>query len=103
MLKKLVFYKQGHDTTSSAITFAIYLLSRHLGVQKKVFEEQKSIMGDDLKRSATFQEVAEMKYLDLVIKESLRLYPSVPVIARHTEKEYDMSKSINIQYLRLLY
>lgn len=87
-----ILFLKGHDTTSSAICFTTFLLSRHLGVQKKVFEEQQAIMGQDLKRSATFQEMAEMKYLDLVVKEALRLFPSVPNIARHTEKEYNMSK-----------
>lgn len=83
---------QGHDTTSSAISFVVYLLSRHLAVQAKVYEEQQRIMGDHMKRDATFQEIADMKYLDMVIKETLRLYPSVPMVGRHTEMEYNMSR-----------
>ncbi|XP_073813302.1 cytochrome P450 4e2-like [Musca autumnalis] len=85
------FIFAGHDTTSSAISFAIYLLSRHLEVQKKVYEEQQRIMGGNMKSSATFQEIADMKYLDTVLKETLRLYPSVPVVGRHTDKEYNMN------------
>ncbi|XP_005186325.3 cytochrome P450 4e2 [Musca domestica] len=85
------FIFAGHDTTSSAISFVIYLLSRHLAVQAKVFEEQQRIMGEHMKRDATFQEIADMKYLDMVLKETLRLYPSVPMVGRHTEKEYNMN------------
>lgn len=88
------FIFEGHDTTTSAITFTVYLLSRHLAVQGKVIDEQRRIMGGNLKRDATFQELAEMKYLDLVVKESLRLYPSVPFIARLAEKVYNISEFV---------
>jgi len=46
-------------------------------------------MGDlGIGRNATFQEISQMKYLDLFIKEAQRLYPSVPFIGRFTEKDY---------------
>ncbi|XP_061388493.1 cytochrome P450 4e2-like [Musca vetustissima] len=88
------FMFEGHDTTTSALSFITYLLSRHLGVQRKVYEEQRAIMGEDMKRNATFQEINDMKYLDMVIKESLRLYPSVPIVGRLTDKEYNMNGKI---------
>jgi len=42
----------------------------------------------ELGRDATFQEISQMKYLDLFIKEAQRVYPSVPFIGRFTEKDY---------------
>lgn len=60
--------------------------------QRKLYEEQRSILGDDMHRDATFQELSEMKYLDLFIKEAQRVYPSVPLIGRYTEKDYDICK-----------
>lgn len=92
------FIFEGHDTTTSGVTFAVYLLSRHLEVQQKVYEEQQKVMGGNLKRDATFQELSEMKYLDLVLKEAQRLYPSVPMIGRLTEKEYEIS-NIQLNFL----
>lgn len=50
-------------------------------------------MGESsLCRDATFQEISQMKYLDLFIKEAQRLYPSVPFIGRFTEKDYVIGK-----------
>ncbi|SPP73698.1 cytochrome P450 4e2-like [Drosophila guanche] len=83
------FIFAGHDTTTSAISFAVYLLSRHQDEQRKLYEEQREVMGDSgLSREATFQEISQMKYLDLFIKEAQRIYPSVPFVGRYTEKDY---------------
>uniref|UniRef100_A0A6P4E4T8 Cytochrome P450 4e2 n=1 Tax=Drosophila rhopaloa TaxID=1041015 RepID=A0A6P4E4T8_DRORH len=83
------FMFEGHDTTTSGVGFAVYLLSRHQDEQRKLFEEQREIMGDsELGRDATYQEISQMKYLDLFIKEAQRVYPSVPFIGRFTDKDY---------------
>ncbi|CAG9824977.1 unnamed protein product [Phaedon cochleariae] len=81
------FMFEGHDTTASAMTFAIHLLSLHQDVQRKVLEEQKMIFGDDIHRSANYQDLQNMKYLGCVLKESLRIYPSVPMYGRHTKED----------------
>ncbi|KAH8233715.1 hypothetical protein KR026_011572 [Drosophila bipectinata] len=85
------FMFEGHDTTTSGVSFAVYLLSRHPDEQKKLFSEQCEVMGtSELNRDATYQEISQMKYLDLYIKEAQRLYPSVPFIGRYTEKDYEI-------------
>jgi len=110
------FMFEGHDTTTSGVGFAVYLLSRHqdeqvtylqsmsydhsnlyivFDLQKKLFGEQCEVMGDlGIGRDATFQEISQMKYLDLFIKEAQRLYPSVPFIGRFTEKDYIIGKPL---------
>ncbi|XP_055380783.1 cytochrome P450 4e3-like [Condylostylus longicornis] len=86
------FIFEGRDTISSGITFAIYLLSRHPNIQEKVYQEQKLIFGDDLKNcNPSYHNVQNMKYLDMVIKECQRLYPSGPLIARETTKLTDLN------------
>ncbi|XP_055911117.1 LOW QUALITY PROTEIN: probable cytochrome P450 4s3 [Eupeodes corollae] len=67
------FMFEGHDTTSSALAFAIYLLSQNKAAQQKAFEEAVALEG---------KEKDTMKYLEAVIKETLRLYPSVPFYSR---------------------
>ncbi|XP_050362900.1 cytochrome P450 4C1-like isoform X3 [Nymphalis io] len=84
------FMFEGHDTTTSGICFALYCLSKHPEVQEKILEEQKNIFGDNLDRDPTYAEVQQMKYLELVIKESLRIYPSVPLIERLVTKDTEI-------------
>jgi len=64
----------------------------YLFIKRMLYEEQQLVMGNDLHRDATFQEISEMKYLDLFIKETQRVYPSVPFIMRETEEDYDIRK-----------
>ena len=45
------------------------------------------ISPDDLQRDLTAEDFSQMPYLSMVIKESLRQYPSVPYIARHTTED----------------
>ncbi|KAJ3656428.1 hypothetical protein Zmor_015508 [Zophobas morio] len=95
------FMFEGHDTTASGICFALYCLADHPEVQEKVFQEQKEIFGDRKNPVTTYSDLQQMKYLECVLKETLRLYPSVPVIGRYTTEEihfdgYVIPKNTNI-------
>ncbi|CAH0714226.1 unnamed protein product, partial [Brenthis ino] len=54
--------------------------------EDKIYQEMHSIFGDS-QRLPTLEDLSGMKYLELCIKESLRLYPSVPIIQRHVNEE----------------
>lgn len=72
------FVFEGYDTTMTAITFTLFMIAHHDDVQQKLFNEINEIVATGGK----VKDVTEMKYLDCVIKESLRLYPPVPFIGR---------------------
>ncbi|GFV18287.1 cytochrome P450 4V2 [Trichonephila clavipes] len=76
------FAFEGHDTTATGIYWALYNIGLNKDVQEKIHEELDRIFGDDTERPVNTEDLKDMIYLDRVIKESQRLYPSVPVIAR---------------------
>lgn len=82
------FMFAGHDTTATSLGFILYLISRHREVQNKLFSELKEVLQDDKDRPILQKDMQEMKYLEIVIKESLRLYPVVPFIGRYADKDY---------------
>ncbi|KAK1129009.1 hypothetical protein K0M31_020143 [Melipona bicolor] len=77
---------EGHDTTAAGSSFTLCLLGIHQDVQERVYEELMGIFGES-NRPCTFQDTLEMKYLERVIFESLRLYSPVPAIARELKKD----------------
>nr|XP_022908163.1 cytochrome P450 4C1-like [Onthophagus taurus] len=90
------FMFEGHDTTATSISFTFMLLANNKDVQQKIFEELYDIFGDDSDRDITMNDLSQMKYLERVIKESLRLYPSVPMIGRCTSEDMVTSTGCKI-------
>jgi cytochrome P450 len=78
------FLFEGHDTSSLSMTMTLLLLGMHQDIQDRARAELHSIFGDS-DRDATMEDLNAMRYLDAVIKESLRLYPSVPSFTRELE------------------
>lgn len=82
------FMFEGHDTTGWGVTWATYLLGLHPDVQSKVRDELDSVFGDN--DAFTMEDLRELKYLECVIKEAQRLFPSVPVFSRSATEEVDV-------------
>ncbi|KAK4871710.1 hypothetical protein RN001_015834 [Aquatica leii] len=80
------FIFEGYDTTLTCLSFTLMILANHPEIQNKVVDELNSIFLNS-NRPPTYQDIQNMIYLEMVIKESLRMYPSVPFIARTTDQE----------------
>jgi cytochrome P450 family 4 len=85
------FVFEGHDTTTSGIAFCFYNLAKYPEVQRKAFEEAKNVIGG-ADKVPTQKDLNDLHYLDLVIKESLRLYPSVPFYGRKIHEDVEISE-----------
>ncbi|XP_018370170.1 PREDICTED: cytochrome P450 4C1-like [Trachymyrmex cornetzi] len=85
------FMFEGHDTTAVAITWTLFLLGNNLEHQEKVHEELEEVFGDS-ETPANVKELSKLKYLDRVIKETLRIFPSVPIISRELMEDIKIGR-----------
>lgn len=79
----LTFNSAGWDTTSSTVTYTLYTLVLYPDVQQRLYEELQTITKADL----TFDGVKKLPYLDAVVNETLRLYPTVPLNQREAAED----------------
>eukprot|EP00160_Parvularia_atlantis_P021501 Unigene9349_Nuclearia_a/m.28533 Unigene9349_Nuclearia_a/g.28533 ORF Unigene9349_Nuclearia_a/g.28533 Unigene9349_Nuclearia_a/m.28533 type:complete len:505 (-) Unigene9349_Nuclearia_a:96-1610(-) len=84
------FIGAGHDTTGSSTVWCLQLLGHHQEVQQKLYEEIMEVVGDA--EEVTLDHLGNMKYLEMVVKEGLRIYPSVPMYARELEMDVQVDE-----------
>ena len=73
--------------TCGTVGLAEWIIDKHMSGDFQIQEELDDIFGDDLDRAMTSEDLTRMKYLESCIKESLRLYPSVPFISRQLTED----------------
>lgn len=79
----MTFLAAGHETTASAMQWAVYLLCLHPEVQTRLREEVRERLPSVVSQEdATALDVDHMPYLNAVCNEVLRYYPPVPMTLR---------------------
>lgn len=82
----LTFLAAGHETTSSALTWASYLLAIHPSYQARLREEVKEAFPTNPLLSAGVEDLAatleRLPLLNGICNETLRLFPTVPITMR---------------------
>ncbi|CAF2948263.1 unnamed protein product [Rotaria sp. Silwood2] len=81
----LTFIIAGHETTSNLMVWTLYNLACHPEVYRRCQNEIDSVLNnDDAIDSST---ISLLNYTEAVLKESLRLYPSIPLLPRTAIKD----------------
>ncbi|XP_072159839.1 cytochrome P450 4C1 isoform X2 [Bemisia tabaci] len=86
------FSNNGSETTAQTNCFVLLMLAIHPEYQEKVIEEQYNIFGN-ADRSITLDDLDKMEYLEQAIKETLRLYPVVPIFVRQAEEDTKLTQN----------
>ncbi|CAI9723449.1 cytochrome P450 4V2-like [Octopus vulgaris] len=76
----------GHDTTAAGIAWTLYFIAAYPDVQKKLQKEVDDFYNEN--EELTLTNLRKLVYLECVIKEVQRLYPSIPQIGRVAAEDF---------------
>ncbi|MET0402849.1 MAG: cytochrome P450 [Cystobacter sp.] len=83
----VTFLIAGHETTSGLLSFATYFMLKHPEVLAKAYAEVDRVLGDEMPR---FEQISQLHYLDQILRESLRLWPTAPAFTVHPKREEEL-------------
>jgi len=83
----ITFLIAGHETTSGAMSFALYYLAKHPEVLRLVRREVDALWGDQADPEPTYDEVGRLTYTRQVLNEALRLWPTAAASSRQARED----------------
>nr|XP_033322509.1 cytochrome P450 6k1-like [Megalopta genalis] len=87
-----VFYVAGFETSSSAMAFGLYELALNMDVQKTLRTEIREAL-DKTEGRITYEMIMTLPYLDMVVSEVLRKYPTLGFLERVAATDYKVRNS----------
>ncbi|XP_015280087.1 PREDICTED: cytochrome P450 4A4-like [Gekko japonicus] len=78
------FMFEGHDTTTSGISWILHAMAQNPEHQQRCREEIKDTLGE--RDTVQWEDLGRITYTTMCIKEALRLYPPVPAVSRQLSK-----------------
>jgi cytochrome P450 len=88
----LTIFLAGHETTANALSWTWYLLSQNPEAEAKLHAELDAVLPDG--RLPTIEDLPGLRYTEMVLAESMRLYPPAWVIGRLAIKNYEVGDYI---------
>ena len=90
----ITFLIAGHETTSGLLSFAIYYLLKNPDKLHKAVSEVERVLKDPV---PTYSQVRELKYVRMVLSESLRLWPTAPAFSLYAKEDTAIGGTYPIQ------
>ncbi|XP_049759642.1 cytochrome P450 3A8-like isoform X1 [Elephas maximus indicus] len=87
--QSIMFIFAGYETTSTALSFVMYLLATHPDIQEKLQREIDAAFPN--KAPPTYDAMLQMAYLDMVVNETLRLFPIAGRLERVCKKDIEIN------------
>ena len=83
----ITLFLAGHETTANMLTWTWYLLSQNPAVEARLHAEIAAVLGD---RLPAFEDVAKLRYAEMVLAESMRLYPPAWILGRNALEDCEI-------------
>ncbi|MFI1364624.1 bifunctional cytochrome P450/NADPH--P450 reductase [Streptomyces griseochromogenes] len=83
----ITFLIAGHETTSGAMSFALYYLAKHPSALRLVQREADALWGDTPDPEPTYEDIGRLTYTRQVLNEALRLWPTAAAFSRHARED----------------
>ncbi|MFI7407190.1 cytochrome P450 [Streptomyces sp. NPDC049627] len=83
----ITFLIAGHETTSGAMSFALYYLAKHPTALRLVQREVDALWGDQADPEPAYDEIGRLTYTRQVLNEALRLWPTAAAFSRHALRD----------------
>jgi cytochrome P450 len=83
----------GHETTANALSWTWYLLAQHTEVEARLHEELDEVL-DHGRRLPTVEDLQRLRYTEMVVSESMRLYPPAWVVGRLAIKDCEIGSYV---------
>lgn len=82
-----VIFAAGHETSANGLAWTLFLLSQHPKTAAALVEELRDLLNGE---PPTVEQMPQLLLLDAVVKESLRLFPPVPMNHRLAAEDCEM-------------
>lgn len=86
---------QSHDSLLGIGSFAFLMIAMHNNVQEKIRKEVADVVGDGV---IDKEAVVKLKYIDMVIRETIRLFPVGPALGRKVTGDLKLSMNFQIKF-----